>query len=305
MAVSLTADVQMQLEKLGLAIDVKVPVSAFCGGRVGLNSDFESEVISDVTQGQARRSAARSWQGQRSSRGQRWGTTCSQHHFGADAVEQAFGAQFRLLAQHYEALATEDEHGLWVSVRAHPLGTGGPQVHFLIGLPLNSEILPRAWAFERIGPNAAPLELRHTNFPDASICAFTPDDGAWKAEDGILALVDLYSVWIIKKWHFETFGWWPGPQYGGCALYRRLEFQGREWCGCRSGLRYAECHKEADLLVNDAFARNEFKQLFKVDYESRMVPEPLLDAAISRWRKLPSLRSVFLFRLTNEPLVGF
>ena len=178
-------------------------------------------------------------------------------------------------------------------VKSYPLGLLGPRVHFLVGLPMDRNVFPRAWVFDRIGPYASRLSLKHTNFPDASICAFSQSSDAWGPNDGLLALVDHYSTWVIKSWHRETFGWWPGPQFGERAFYRRREFDGREWCGCQSGKRYAVCHQGADLIVNDDVARREFLRDFPTGYESREIPDCVFEAARTNWKKLPSLVQVF------------
>lgn len=305
MSESLPADLFEQLEQLGQALDIGRPVSVFDGGRVGFNEEDESGVIKDVERQAERRSPARSRPGQRASRWSRRRSSAEAYHFRSGALEEAYGAGFRILAQHYATLGFEDTQGLWVAVKSHPLGDRGPQVHFLIGLPLDPAIAPRAWAFNRIGSGASPAGLRHTNFPDASICAFTVADNAWHRDEGILPLVDHYSVWTIKKWHYEAFGWWPGSQAGACSYYRRLESVGREWCGCQSGKRYHECHQPSDRLVDESFSRAEFLRIFKCDYDARSVPVCIQDAACNHWKNLPSLALAFSFRKADEPFISW
>lgn len=225
------------------------------------------------------------------------------HYFSTTAIEQAYGVEFRVLAQQYKALGFEDENGLWIAVKSYPLGNRSPKVFFLIGVPLNQDVAPRAWGFSQIGPNALPLAFKHTNFPDASVCAYTEQDAAWSYSDGLLALVDHYSVWAFKKWHHETIGWWPGPQAGACALYRRREFEGREWCGCLSGKRYFECHQGSDLLLDEQLAEAEFRKYFLVDYENRSVPSCVSKAAQSKWKEMPTLANAFSYRRTPEPIL--
>jgi hypothetical protein len=295
---SLPPDLLENLEKLGQAIDMEKTIHVFDGGRVGFNLNEENEDIKDVA-----KRTCRPWQGKRKSRRRAASTA---HDFRTGTIKETFGTQFRVLAQDYEALASEDENGLWVSIVSYPLGERGPKVHLLVGMPLDLRVAPRAWAFGSIGPNASALSLRHTNFPDASICAFTVDDKVWKPEDGLLPLVDCFSTWVLKKWHFEKFGWWPGPQIGACALYRRLESDGREWCGCQSGRRYASCHQGADLLKAELPARAEFRQLFLCDYEGRSIPSCIFNAAQSRWKKLPKMSEAFFHWMKpGEPVLPF
>jgi hypothetical protein len=138
--------------------------------------------------------------------------------------------------------------------------------------------------------------LKHTNFPDASVCAFVPEDNAWPNPEGLLGIVDIYTLWMIRKWHCERFGWWPGPQYGSCSHYRLKEFDPREDCGCGSNKRYGNCHLAADKLANPITAAAEFKRLFGSAYEDRRPPEQVLEAARSRWRKMPSMATVYAHR---------
>lgn len=288
---SLPVELVEHLKRLGQAIDIGRQPTVFDGGFVGFSDATESEVSSNVAQGQAHRSPAGSRAGRRTSA--RPGARTAHHAFRSEALEAAYGAGFRILAQHYQALAFEDRNGLWVVASSSPLGRHGPQVQFLIALPLDERLAPRAWAFEKAGPNLRLASLKHTNFPDASICAFVPEDNAWPNPNGLVGLVDIYTLWMIRKCHRDWFGWWPGPQYGSCALYRLKEFAAREDCGCGSDKRYGTCHMAADLLANPTAASAEFRRLFGGDYEDRRAPESILESARSRWRRMPSMGTVF------------
>ena len=293
-----------RLKAIGEALDAGGQALVFDEGFVGINDEHESEVISDVPQGQASGPAARSWAGRRAS-SRPWRRAPGQAEpFRSHALEAAHGAGFRLLAQHYEALSFEDQNGLWVAVRTKPLGSGGPQAHLLIAAPLDKAITPRAWAFANVGPRAELFPLKHTNFSDASICAFTKTSGAWNTADGLLPLIDHYSLWVAKSWHRKLFGWWPGEQVGACALYRRMEFVPREWCGCGSGQRYGECHLDSDLLVPEAVARLQFHALFSTHYEDRHAPPGVIEAGRTLWKTLPDMAITFAHRVTHdEPVI--
>jgi hypothetical protein len=291
------------LKRLGEEIDIGRQPTVFDGGLVGKSDTTESEVMKDVAREKAG-SQSGPRPGQRTRPRPR--AQAPGHHFRSEAVEAAHGAEFRKLARHYEASGFEDKNGLWVVAKSRPLGSHGPQVHFLTGFPLDAQVAPRAWAFEAIGREAKLASLKHTNFPDASICAYVEEDFAWPNSDGFVGLIDIFSIWMIKKWHRELVGWWPGKQYGACALYRRLEFDGREQCGCMSGLRYRECHLEADRLVSEPAARAQFKHLFKCNYEDRRPPTDVMDAARRRWARMPQMASVFAHRFRdNEPILLF
>lgn len=297
----LNTPVSARLKVIGEALDAGRKALVFDEGFVGINDEDESEVISNVPQRQASRPSARPRAGQRTSSGSRRRRAPGQAEpFRSRAIEDAHGAGFRLLTKHYEAISFEDKNGLWVAIRTKPLGLGGPQAHLLVAAPIDKVITPRAWAFSRLGATAELFPLKHTNFPDASICAFTKASGAWTGADGLLPLVDHYSLWVAKSWHRQLYGWWPGEQVGACALYRRMEFAEREWCGCGSGRRYADCHQGPDLLVSQEAARRQFRRLFITDYENRQPPAGVLEAATSAWKKLPDMAVIFGYRSTSD-----
>lgn len=140
------------------------------------------------------------------------------------------------------------------------------------------------------------MSLKHTNFPDASVCAFPHGHWPWPNPDGLLGLVDIYVLWAVRKLHRDYFGWWPGVQVGPCGFYRLREFDVREHCGCGSNLRYGECHYAIDLLANPTAAAAKFRRQFECEYEDRHPPEHVLDAAMSTWRKMPSMATVYAHR---------
>jgi len=289
---SLPRELVEYLRRLGQAIDIGRQPTVFDGGVVGFSDATESEVMKDVAGEEARSpSGSRSGRRARARRAQ-----ASDHPFRSDALEAAHGAGFRILAQHYEALAFEDRNGLWVVVTSTPLGRGGPEVHFLIAAPVDERLAPRAWAFAKIGRAARLMSLKHTNFPDASVCAFPHNHWPWPNPDGLLGLVDIYVLWAVRKLHRDRFGWWPGPQLGPCAHYRLREFDPREDCGCGSNKKYGACHMAADLLANPKVASAEFRRLFACDYDDRRQPECVMASARSRWESMPSMAKVFAHR---------
>ena len=293
MTKALPNDLVQRLSELGQAIDIGRQPTVFDGGFVGLRDATESEVKTDVAARQEARSAAGSWQGRRA-RARR--PYAPDHAFRSDALELAHGANFRKLAQHYEALALEDRNGLWTAVSSKPLGHRGPEVHFLIAAPIDERLSPRAWAFDKLGSRARLMSLKHTNFPDASVCAFPHGHWPWPNPEGLLGLVDIYVLWAVRKLHRDYLGWWPGPQVGPCAHYRLREFDRREDCGCGSNRTYGECHLAADLLQEPKAAAAEFRRQFECDYEDRRPPETVLNAARSGWKRMPSMATAFAHR---------
>lgn len=288
------------LRSLGQALHSGHQPLVFDGGFCGLVEQRGSEVNASEESEPGSRPETGSRQGRRTSRRRR--PSGQAQPFRSRAIEDAHGVGFRLLAQHYEALGFEDKNGLWVTVTTKPLGQGGPQAHLLVAAPTNLSIFPRAWAFSAIGRNAQLFPLKHTNFPDASMCAFTKESGAWVPEDGLLALIDHYSLWIIKSWHRSVEGWWPGRQVGACALYRRTEFTPDEFCGCESGRLYGLCHERADMQMPEATARQEFQRLFSVAYEDRDAPAQIVASARNRWKSMPDMASAYARRFDHtEP----
>ncbi len=281
------------LRAVGTAIDGGQQPTVIDGGFVGIEPSEEEKDEKSVSGRKETRSSARSWTGRRA-RARR--AQAPDHAFRSDAVEAAHGAGFRILAQHYDSLAFEDRNGLWVALSSKPLGQRGPEVHFLMAVPTDERLAPRAWAFEQVGGGAKLMSLKHTNFPDASICAFAHGHWPWPNPDGLLGLVDIYILWVIRKMHRDCFGWWPGPQLGACAHYRAKEFDPREDCGCGSNKRYGACHMALDLLANPSAASAEFRGLFAGDYGDRRPPESVMEAARSGWRKMPSMATVFAHR---------
>ena len=292
----LSPEIVQRLQSLGQALDRQQQLCVFDGGFVGFENEPLKKENEHGSQRRAQRPPAGSRPGQRASTRSRRGKAGEADYFSSEAHERAFGIELRTLARHYDALNFEDKHGLWVVVTSYPLGGRGPQVTFIIGILADRRVSPRTWAFSRLGPRSAPFPLKHTNFPDASVCAFHPDDEAWEPLNGITAFADHLSIWAVKSLHRQELGWWPGPQFGHGALYRRNEFVAKEWCGCRSGKRYRECHQTIDALVDEKAAEAEFESAFGGGYAERMVPRAILDFARSRLKNRPSLQEVFSAR---------
>lgn len=292
MTLRLTTSQLAHLHAVGMAIDGGQQPSVYDGGLVGLEPNEKKDDKNVCRQKAGSQAGAR----QRRRTRPRPRPQAADHPFRSNVLEAAHGAGFRILAQHYEALAFEDRNGLWVVVTSHPLGRDGPEVHFLIAVPLGDRLAPRAWAFRKIGARAELMSLKHTNFPDASICAFTPDHRPWPNAEGLLGLVDIYVLWAVRKIHRDYFGWWPGPQLGPCAHYRLREFDPREDCGCGSDKRYGDCHLAADMLAHPDAAAAEFQRLFNGNYDDRRPPEHVMAAARSRWRTIPSMATVYAHR---------
>jgi hypothetical protein len=287
MKISLAEHQLRILSELGQAIDIDRQFQVFDGGRVGIVSDQTEKDKENERQG-TRGSATGSRQG---SAGSRRPAGEARARLGLLDPQVVRLAGLEDLWRAYPTDFIEGDHGLWIIVKSNPLGNDGPQVTFVLGYPYTSKVEPRAWAFSKLGEFPKFVGPRHTNFPDASICAFGPDD--WNRSDGVAALVDFYSTWLIRQLYLQHFGRWPGRQHGASALYRRTEFSSDEWCGCDSGKRYGECHEKADRLMSDEEAREEHRRVFKSDYGPRRPPKSLMKFVRSNFKKIPAFRDVF------------
>jgi hypothetical protein len=185
----------------------------------------------------------------------------------------------------------DDEIGLWAVVPSFPLGPDGPQAFLVAGLPYQDMPKRRCWGYWKarrprwIGP-------RHTNFPEASICAFSEDVNAWRPDQGLSQLFDFYSVWLLCQLHLQAFERWPGPQHSINSYYRLNEFREGELCSCDSGRTYFECHRPQDLLEDPTRAEQEFRASAGIGLADRTVPKGVTRFVESNFAKAPSLIDV-------------
>lgn len=289
MKIRLADNLLQKLSELGQAIDIDRQTQVFDGGEVGIVENLNKKDEANEPE-RSRGSATGSWQGPEAGPRRAPGEAPR-----VGIVDQQV-PRLAGLAELYKAYPTiikEGDFGLWIIVTSKPLGGDGPQVTFVIAYPYSDKGLPKAWAFWKLGDFPKFIGPRHTNFPDASICAYGPQDGAWERADGLVALVDLYSTWALRHLYFQYFDRWPGRQYGASALYRRIEFSGEEWCGCGGSLKYAACHKATDALVDEEVARDEHRQTMGSDYGPRRPPKSVMNFARSCWRKIPSFRDAY------------
>ena len=168
-----------------------------------------------------------------------------------------YGAALPEVRDAYGTVRTfNDADGMWLAVRARPLGSDGPQATFIIGLPSKVGYGPRSWAFW--SGDASPwIGHRHTNYPDGSICAFPPHT-VWFDGDSLLQLIDFYSQWSARHIYHSVFDRWPGTQTDIGPWYRLNEFKLGELCSCGSGRDYYRCHRLLDLLEKQSEIEKSF-----------------------------------------------
>ena len=251
------------LQQVGAALDERRPLVVRNQGLVALGQESPraKPAKENGNEGKGKRgSASRSREGAARRQGARrsWSAGAASR-IGGDMLRDAYEGQVTRLAEAYPTSQTfPDEDGIWLLARSSIISGLVREATILVALPYQSGLGPRAWGFWTAGAETAWIGPRHTNFRDGSICAFSPDDGAWSEGGDLRTLLDLYSVWTLRHLHLEVFGRWPGKQYSffGAdprvqAYYRQSECQDNELCGCGSETRrYSECCKQSDLRLN-------------------------------------------------------
>lgn len=183
-------------------------------------------------------------------------------------LRQRYEAQLEEVTRAYPgAQAWPSEDGLFIVVESRLLAGLERTAVIVLAVRYRPKVELRAWAFWEglnwIGP-------RHTNFHDGSICAFDPrDENAWKIDEPLVDLLDLYTSWVFCQLHLEVCERWPGLQSSPTAWERLLEVRGDEFCGCgRQPYKlYADCCQTADKsgkglrqLVRHAIRGNTLKR---------------------------------------------
>lgn len=143
----------------------------------------------------------------------------------------------------------EQEGGLWLLSESSLWCELDRAATFLTFVPRKHGVA-RGWGFWRYCVGISWIGPRHTNFPDGSICAFSPFDKTWEVGNSIVELLDLYSTWAVRQLYLEKFGRWPGPQIAFHPYERLTEFKLDDLCDCQSGSRYGACCHSKDSSRN-------------------------------------------------------
>ncbi len=304
---SLGEDVRALLREVGTALDQQRPLRVHVYGLITVD---ELSPVATQTQenGNERQSARRSSARSRKRTARRQGAAIgpwaagTSPRLGGDVLRACYEEQMKRLAEAYPTLQTFlDDDGMWLLAKSSVIPGLPREATFLIALPYKSGPGPRAWGFwtdaaghsRWIGP-------RHTNFRDGSICAFSPNEGAWSEGCDLTTLLDLYSVWALRHLHLEVIGRWPGKQYGligadpnADAYYRQRECRDDELCGCGSERRrYADCCKASDLRCDFIESASLFLQ-HTGGFESR-VPPPSVVSFVQELSAAPKMAEVHL-----------
>jgi len=155
------------------------------------------------------------------------------------------------------------KRGLWLLTDSTLILGLGKKATFLTYIPYDFSTPAKSWGFWTSPIYSKWIGPRHTNYPDGSICAFEPRDQTWFIGDGIVELIDLYSLWAIRHLHLELIGRWPGYQSVPHAHERVAELKDDEFCGCDSPHKlYKNCCKQDDIeSENAALARGQLNKL--------------------------------------------
>lgn len=295
MAQTVSPKLRSILEGIGSALDQGRPIRVLRGGVVvadepHLDHERMQSNEADRTQGSAARSRQGSpgWEGT----ARRSRSSGSLLQAGSGSLRDSFEEGLPHLQVSYPGTRIwDDEVGLWVVVPSFPVGIDGPQAALVAALPFFEVPKRRCWGYWRRDRNLKWIGPRHTNFPDASICAFADGATAWQPTDGLTRLFDLYSVWLLCHLHLEALHRWPGPQHSINSYYRLHEFLEGELCSCDSGRTYFECHRPQDLLEDQQLAKVAFQKCAGGDLVDRRVPQAVRQFAKSHFKNAPSLLS--------------
>lgn len=288
---SLTPRQRDEVQQLGRWRDEGHRLAVGRDGKVSIHpaDTGENYVATEQREGAARRQGPSGWQGASGQSGAAAPPESACEDGIADVRQQYLAAIPEIREYYPDLRVIEVEDGVWVVTQIFPIGRDGPSFSICLFLHDDKTMDAKAFAFEGNGLRARAPGLRHTNFPDASICAFCADDGVWAPGRNPLDLLGLYAEWLVCQLFLQTEGVWPGRQYGPDASYRVQEFHADEWCFCGSELRYGRCHADED--------RREVVRLKELGlYEplgERAVPREVIAFAKSAWRIAPAGSNLF------------
>lgn len=295
------------LQEVGTALDQHRPLRVQDHGLITVDEQSTAVVATQENgnerqraRGPAARSRKRAARGEGAA-GRSWAPGAPPR-VGGDVLRVAYEGQVIRLAEAYPTLQTfSDDDGMWLLAKSSIIEGLQRKATFLVALPFRSGPGPRAWGFWSCDEESSPwIGPRHTNFRDGSICAFSPNDGAWFEGGDLRTLLDLYSVWALRHLYLEICGRWPGKQYGivgadprAEAYYRQRECQDDELCGCGSETRrYADCCKASDLQCDFIQSASLFLQ-HTGGFDTR-IPPPAVVSFVQTQSAVPNMADVHL-----------
>jgi len=275
-----------EIRKLGEWRDAGHRLAVGRDGRVSIHlaDKGEHHVATEQREGAARRQGPSGRQGAAGSPGAAAPSQSARQDGSADVRAQYLVAMPEIEVYYPDLRVIEVEDGTWVVTQIFPIGRDGPSFSVCLFLSDDKTREAKAFAFAGDGSSGNAVGPRHTNFPDASICAFCADDGIWLPGLSPHILLDLYAEWLLCHLFLKHEGYWPGRQWGDHASYRQKEFKNREWCFCGRGMRYGACHAQSDAQEVARLKRDNLRW----DAPPRDVLEEVLAFARSGWTDAPS-----------------
>jgi hypothetical protein len=308
---SFELEIRAVLHELGAALDAHRLLLVHNGGRITVHQPATAtpdEEDGDERQGQTgspAKSRKRPSRGKGPARGPRPARAIT--WVGSDGLRSTYESQMTRLAEAYPTVQTfPDDNGMWLLAKSSIISGLERKATFLIAVPYQSGIWPRAWGFWTGSQEVRWIGPRHTNFYDGSICAFSPSDRAWSEGGDLVTLVDLYTVWAVRHLYLEVFGRWPGKQYTLIdgdprlqAYYRRVQCRDDELCACGSETRqYADCCKQSDLERDFVQLASLFLKEIPGGFNTRCPPAPVI-AFVEGRSAIPKMADIY--RPTASP----
>jgi hypothetical protein len=101
---------------------------------------------------------------------------------------------------------------------------------------------PRCWV---VTP-PIPFDKRKHVWPDGSICAFLSSEGWDPDHDDVVDFMGHAAIWVFKWNIYNQTDVWLGREHQGTPDYHLRTLAADDSCWCRSGRRYAYCHRALD-----------------------------------------------------------
>jgi hypothetical protein len=196
---------------------------------------------------------------------------------------------------------------VWLQVETAVVDGLDRTATFLVAVPFDVDLYPRAWGFWNLSDGAKWIGPRHTNFTDGSVCAFVPDSGTWRPGDRLDFLLDLYTVWALRHLHLEHFGRWPGGQYSPHPFYTLIEFKPDELCNCDRHdppRRYRDCCRPEHIRHPLAAMKADFERAMGCRITDRNPPRHVIDAIEGRSAPRSVAETLAIPAVINQAIRG-
>lgn len=241
--------------------------------------------------GKGERPSGWSWPSGGPTAGGSWSACTTTSFFSELKLSDEAKADFQGVAGAYPLVEFRSTSDLmWLINRLKPIRGLDESAILLTAYPLNPKYNISSWAWWE--PGLIWIGPRHTNYVEASICAFEPSDGTWRRGQPLIKLLDLHVLWIVRHLYMRHFARWPGRQALHTAYERITEHRAGELCGCDSGKSYEECCQSRDKSLNIADVIIQFARWRRFRMNDRKPPIELWEFAYGNRNVLPSLKEL-------------